>query len=432
MGKTRSGSIRERQSTFYARVTFIDEDGNCLKIERKADTQKQAAAYLKEILKGISTRKAIKITTRKICERRGGIFARVTFVDDRGHRREVERRAKNRSDAKEIIKDLLRDLDDHGETLIDAARMSFQDLAAYYEMNYLIEPEYVDGRKVAGLRSHRDLRSKLIVLKDYFGTRKVRSITHGDLKRFRTDRLKTPTRHKCQRSITSVNRELQLLRRIFNVARSNGWVKQNPFVMGDALIMASDEKKRDRILTRDEEERLLAACTGKRTHIRPIIICALDTGMRRGEILKLIEADLDFDSRLITVRAFNTKTLSERTVGMTERLARELMDTVERLPAGTDVPLFGVTCDFKKAFYSARKEAGITDFRFHDLRHTHATRLVGAHMPLAEVGRALGHTQANTTFRYVNANFETARRVAALLDEFNANKEPLELLSVIN
>jgi integrase len=53
-------------------------------------------------------------------------------------------------------------------------------------------------------------------------------------------------------------------------------------------------------------------------------------------------------------------------------------------------------------------------------RHTAATRLVAAHLPLPEVGRVLGHTQANTTYRYVNANIETTRRTAAALDAFNS------------
>lgn len=429
MGKTRSGSIRERKTVFFARVAFIDGQGKRQKIERQAGTQKQAGAYLKEILQGLSTRKAIKITSQKVHERRGGVFARVTFVDDSGQRREIERRARNRSDAKEIIKGLLRDLDDHGAELLDAAQMTFNDLAAYYEKNYLIEPEYVEGRKVAGLRSHRSLKTSLGVLREHFGRRKLRSITHEDLKRFKAARLKTKTTRKTRRSITSVNRELELMRRVLRIALRNGWIKRSPFDVGDALIMSSDEKKRERILTRDEEEKLLAACTGKRSHLRAIIICALDTGMRRGEMLKLLPADLDFENRLITVRAFNTKTMRERTVAMTERLAGELLAIVGRLPAGVEVPLFGITSDFKRAFVAARTDAGLPDVRFHDLRHTHATRLVGAHMPLSEVGRALGHTQANTTFRYVNANVETARRVAALLDEFNKSvdggKKPL-------
>jgi len=84
-----------------------------------------------------------------------------------------------------------------------------------------------------------------------------------------------------------------------------------------------------------------------------------------------------------------------------------------------DELVFGITTSSKKGFEGARKAAGLPDLRFHDLRHTHATRLVAAHIPLSEVGRVLGHTQANTTYRYVNANVETAKRAAAVLDEFN-------------
>lgn len=419
MGKMRSGSVRERPSTFFARVTFINEDGERQKIERQADTQKQAGAYLKEIVQGLTTRKGIKVTSQKTHKRRGGIFARVTFVDEKGERREIERRAKNRSEAKEIIKEVLCDLDDHGENLIDATNLTFAELADHYEKNYLIEPEYVDGRKVAGLRSAYDLGLLLKVLKEHFGKSKVRLITYGDLKWFKAERLKTKTKRGGQRSITTMNRELQLLRRLLNVAYSNGWIKRNPFSMGDALIMPGDEKKRERILTRDEEERLLAACTDKRAHLKAIIICALDTGMRRGEMLKLVPSDVDFDNRIITVCAFNTKIMRERTVPMSERLASELRAIVEKLPAGVEVPLFGITCDFKNAFIAARKAAELNDVRFHDLRHTHATQLVKANMPLAEVGLLLGHTQVNTTLRYVNANIETARRAAALINDLN-------------
>jgi integrase len=57
---------------------------------------------------------------------------------------------------------------------------------------------------------------------------------------------------------------------------------------------------------------------------------------------------------------------------------------------------------------------------FHDLRHTAATRLVGGTFPCRRLAAALGHSQANTTYRYVNANVETAKRAAAALDAFSA------------
>ncbi len=175
-------------------------------------------------------------------------------------------------------------------------------------------------------------------------------------------------------------------------------------------------------MTRDEEEKLLAVCTGAKAHLRPIVIMALDTGMRRGEIFKLKWSDIDFENGLVNIQAFNTKTMRQRQVAITSRLAQELQALWESSPLNPDGFVFGVA-NVKKAFSKARIVAGLPDLRFHDLRHTHATRLVSGHVPLSEVGRVLGHTQANTTYRYVNANVETAKRAAAVLDEFNSKEE---------
>ena len=101
---------------------------------------------------------------------------------------------------------------------------------------------------------------------------------------------------------------------------------------------------------------------------------------------------------------------------MTDRLAAEL----RRLRKHTTGELvFGIKTSVKNAFNKAKTKAGLSDLRFHDLRHTNATRLVGGSMPLSEVGRMLGHTQPSTTYRYVNANVDTARRAADLLNQFN-------------
>lgn len=101
---------------------------------------------------------------------------------------------------------------------------------------------------------------------------------------------------------------------------------------------------------------------------------------------------------------------------MTDRLRSELL----RLSGHQEENLvFGIQTSAKSAFNNAKNKAGLSDLRFHDLRHTHATRLVGAQMPLPEVGRVLGHTQPSTTFRYVNVNEETAMRAAYLLNSLN-------------
>src|SRR2546423_857732 len=160
-----------------------------------------------------------------------------------------------------------------------------------------------------------------------------------------------------------------------------------------------------------------AACTGWRAYLRPIIICALDIGMRRGELFKLKWADVDFENKLITIRTFKTKTMRQRQVGMTERLAHELAILYAQNP-DPDAPRFGIGST-KGAWNKLRQQAGVTDLRFHDLRHSYATRPVSKHLPLSEVGRVLGHTQPTITYRYVNANVETARRAADALNELH-------------
>jgi integrase len=137
-----------------------------------------------------------------------------------------------------------------------------------------------------------------------------------------------------------------------------------------------------------------------------IVICALDTGLRQGEIFSLRWKDVDLANGLLNIHAFHTKTMKERQVAITTRLAIELERLKASAPNDPNGLVFGILDNVKRSFMAARSQVGLNDLRFHDLRHTAATRLVAAHIPLSEVGRVLGHTQANTTYRYVNANVE--------------------------
>jgi len=84
--------------------------------------------------------------------------------------------------------------------------------------------------------------------------------------------------------------------------------------------------------------------------------------------------------------AFDTKTMKERQVAITMRLALELEQLKASAPENSDSLVFGIVDNVKRSFGAARSNAGLKDVRFHDLRHTAATRLVGAHIPLSEVG----------------------------------------------
>ena len=104
-------------------------------------------------------------------------FARLTYTDEAGARRNVKRRAENKTAAKETLKQLIRELEDHGERAIESTQMTFADLADYYEERYLGPAQYLEGRKISGQRSYRDSLMHLRVLRAQFNRRRLRELT---------------------------------------------------------------------------------------------------------------------------------------------------------------------------------------------------------------------------------------------------------------
>jgi integrase len=369
----------------------------------------------------------------------GQLYARVVYRDEFGRRRERHYPAESKTHARELYKEKLQELTTHGERMLDADRMSFSELASEYEKHKLIPAEYQGERKTAGLRSLDTPKMFLKTLVNYFGSKRIRNITHADIEKFKRERLKAPVVIKYKdpetgkektrerpRSIASVNRELEILRAALRFAVQQGWLIRSPFEAGAPLISKADETRRERILSREEETKLLDACLlynrnnrQSRAHLRPVIIAALDTGCRRGELFQLKWSDVDLDSRTINVRSATTKTQRARSVPISARLLAEL--TVLRQAAKSEDSLvFGVTTDVKHAFASACKDAGISGFRFHDCRATFVTRLLQRGMPMAEVMRLSGHSTLAAMNHYVRVDGSTVERAASLLDDFHA------------
>src|SRR5215831_2820434 len=367
-----------------------------------------------------------------IRERNGKLFARIQYIGEDGKRRDKERPAENRKHARELISEMRRELKQHGEPVLDAHKMTFTELSERYSKLRLIPAVIVNGKKVAGLRSLGPPKAAMSILVSHFGRKQVRTIKHSDVEEYKLKRIQTPVRCGTDeddnpiyrpRSIAAVNRELELLRAVLRFAQREGWIVRSPFEMGLPLISKASETRRDRVLSFDEEKRLLAACaTKKRAHLRPLIITALDTGMRRGELFKLNWFDVDFKSNLIRVRATNTKTEQARTVGMTKRVRSELRALRSKAPSDGSVSVFGITNTVKTGFASILKDAKIENFTFHDCRHTATTRLTSSGMPASEAMKITGHTQMITFQRYVNITDEAARNGAERLDQFLASQ----------
>jgi len=213
---------------------------------------------------------------------------------------------------------------------------------------------------------------------------------------------------------------------MLNMALREGWILKNPFNCGEPLISLANETKRERILTGEEEIRLLAACTESRAHLRPILIFLLDTGCRQGEAFTLTWRDIDLEARLITIQAFNTKTARERQVAITARLEGELRRLFDASNKSPDALVFGIRSNIRTSFGSACSLAGVKGLRRHDLRHTHASRLDDLGFSLAKIGCQLGHTVLQTTLRYVNRDKASIKQVATALDSFNSRLEELD------
>lgn len=357
----------------------------------------------------------------------GAWCARVTFTDATGRRRNIKRRAKDKQDAKAVLKRILNELENEGAESVERSKLTFNDLADFYQRHYCKPAEYADGKKIGGLRDVQRAQLVLCRFRAYFGNRRLREITYSDIRSYYVMRLKEPTHYDRPPTIATMNRELGVLRRIFGIGVREGWIARNPFQMGEPLISPASERRRERILTLEEEGRLLAACeNSQRTFLRPLIICLLDTGARLSEFLQHLRwRSVCFDTRTVILEAMTTKTLKGRQVMMTERMYQELSALWQASGGEGDSRVFNSTVrQVRFAFRAACREAGIEygspdGITLHSLRHTAATRLVKGRMPLQMVGRILGHSQPQTTYRYLSADAETAAQAAAILDALN-------------
>lgn len=355
-------------------------------------------------------------------DKKGRWYARLTFTNEQGKRRDIKKRASNSKSASKALAALLREIEDFGLKPLDSANMTFAELCDFFEKHYLKPAEYIGDRKVSGVRSIVPALAAVTALREYFGSRPIREITYSEIRTYKTVRLKTPTRHGTQRSIASVNRELSKLRRLMNLAMQEQWVQRNPFSNGECLISAADETHRERILSFAEEMRLINAIKThpKRSHLNGILLIALDCALRRGEILTLSWSDIDLERRTITVRAFNAKTARSRMVAMTERVTGELRRLWEESAKDTGALVFRVSVTIKTAWKKICREAAVLDFHFHDCRHTSITRMISAGLPPIEVMRVSGHTTLSCLYRYSNLDSDAVFRAAAALDAYKS------------
>jgi len=259
-----------------------------------------------------------------------------------------------------------------------------------------------------------------------FGDRRLSEITPKDVDDYKKNRLKDV-------APSTVNRELQCVRSLFNLAKR--WKKffgDNPVSVAK-LIPVNNQK--ERILTMKEEERLLGLSN---PYLKPILITALNTGMRKNEILTLRWTNIDPDTKVITLEHTNTKTKKTRRIPINSVLRKLLLE--QRLKSGGNEYIFLSPTgnpykrhdSIKGSYERLCKKAGITGLRFHDLRHTAATRMIEAGASIVAASKILGHSDIKMTMRYTHPDTSLKEAVElltksnisdSLTDKFTDNEE---------
>ena len=244
------------------------------------------------------------------------------------------------------------------------------------------------------------------VLREAFGRLFINEIRPVDVQRFRDTRARSV-------SPATVNRGTALLKRVFNLAISWGYLEKNPVRCG----MLQEPPGRVRYLTPDEQRRLLDHLPDD---LKPLVTVALHTGMRKSELTNLrLGPNVDFQKNLITLRKTKNGRMRHIPMSNTARetllgLARGKLEGDLFFATRNNTPLKHFKLRWKKALVAA----GIKDFRFHDLRHTFASNLVAGGVALVSVKELLGHSSFQMTLRYSHLAPEFQRDAISRMEKY--------------
>jgi len=282
-------------------------------------------------------------------------------------------------------------------------------------------PEYFEYSKTSKAKTtHSNDRYRIEAhLLPYFGKSFLKDITPKMIDRYKAKRIRERS-SESKVSNNTVNHELVCLSHIFKMAVRWGYAEQNPATAVEKLKVA---RRFPRFLSLEEIDRLLDACKG--THIYPIVMTAIHTGMRKSELLNLLWSDVDFDQRKISIQPskdWHTKNYKPRTMSMTPALYEMLWRHRKAQVRN------GVKSEYVFTYNGKRIKKGIRDslrtavekaglkpkpndedsekVTLHTFRHTFASQLAIAGVPLRYIQELMGHQSSQTTLQYAHLSEE--------------------------
>ena len=299
--------------------------------------------------------------------------------------------------------------------------------------------QFVEDSYSPWLKAHRPKGSAdtLAKLKRSFGTwynRPLTGITVEDIDRWRTKRLGDGA------SPATVTRNMMALSGVLARAAKLGKISDNPAHRVERTRI--DRTPKVRYLNAGEERRLRAALDERDRemqvaleswnrsrherkqpplpplphfgdHLTPAVLVSINTGMRRGELLALRWSNVDLKGKQITIEGSTAKSQQTRHIPLNDEATEVLRKWKEQTSHGDRV--FQIDTGFKTAWGALMERAKIEKFRWHDLRHHFASRLVQAGVPLNTVRELLGHSSMAMTLRYAHLAPDQKREAVAKL-----------------
>jgi integrase len=253
-------------------------------------------------------------------------------------------------------------------------------------------------------KSYRTDTIRVRQLNSVFKGKYLYDISSMHIERYRMDRAQ-------EVSQATVNRELATLKNMFNKAIEWHKADHNPVLK---VKLFKENNQRVRYLEKEEIEKVLRNSRGI---LKPIVITALNTGMRKGEIFNIKWHNIDFRRNIINI--YDTKNSETRTIPINDMVKTALI-RVRKHPESPYVfsrPDGEPIKDIRKSFFTALKKSGIVNFHFHDLRHTFASHLVMAGVDLNTVRELMGHKSLDMTLRYSHLSPDHKKRAVDILQK---------------
>jgi integrase len=274
---------------------------------------------------------------------------------------------------------------------------------------------YLSLPKTAQIKSVAKIKQHCRKLNQTFGQIKAEKISSSMVEEYQQKRLSEVSCRGTAYKPASVNRELEVMRRIFNLAIREEMVMRNPCWKVTRL---PERNARDRVLTTEEWERLIMLLP---QHAADVVITAFHTGMRAGEIFGMTWDRVNLKDGYFVLRQKDTKTGEGRHVYFNGEV-RQILERLGKVRSLSHTFVFTYRGkplkSIKVGLASALKKGKIENFRLHDLRHTFTTNARKAGVHETVIMKLTGHKTRSMFTRYNSVDEADARQALNLMESY--------------